>query len=104
MEMILLYEQRWVKIHRKIQDSFLWSDKPYDRARAWIDLLLSAMYKDKKVMIDGKVVIIKKGSFVTSVVKLSEKWGWSRKKVNSFLKVLENEQMVSTKKHQREQL
>ena len=86
----------WIKLHRKIQDCFLWYDKPYDKARAWIDLLLLAMHNDKKMLIDGKVVIIKQGSFMTSVLKLSDKWGWSRKKTNAFLKMLENEKMVTT--------
>lgn len=88
----------WIKLHRKIQDCFLWSDKPYDKARAWIDLLLSAMHRDKKMMVDGKVVIIKQGSFMTSVLKLSDKWGWSKKKTNAFIKMLENEKMVTTKR------
>lgn len=88
----------WIKLHRKIQDCFIWDDKPYDRARAWIDLLLSAMHKDKKTMIDGKIVTIGKGSFLTSVLKLSEKWGWGRKKTTAFLEMLEMEQMIRTER------
>ena len=88
----------WIKLHRRIQDCFLWDDKPYDKARAWIDLLLSAMYEDKKTMINGKVIAVNKGNLITSSVKLSEKWGWSRKKVDSFLKILEDEQMISIKR------
>lgn len=88
----------WIKLHRKIQDCFIWEDKPYDRARAWIDLLLSAMHNDKKMLIDGKVVIVKQGSFMTSILKLADKWGWSRKKTNSFIKMLENEKMVTTER------
>lgn len=85
----------WIKLHRKIQDCFIWDDKPYDRARAWIDLILSATHRDRKTMIDGRVVMIGKGSFLTSALKLSEKWGWSRKKTDAFLKMLENERMIS---------
>jgi len=88
----------WIKIHRKIRDCFLWKDKPYDKARAWIDLLLSAMHDDKKMMFDGKIVIVKRGSFITSILKLSDKWGWNRKKTTLFLKMLENEKMVTTKR------
>ena len=88
----------WIKLHRKIQECFLWDDKPYDKARAWIDLLLSAMHSDKKKLIDGKVVIIKQGSFVTSILKLSDKWGWNRKTVSAYLDMLENEQMITTER------
>lgn len=86
----------WIKLHRKIQDCFLWSDKPYDKARAWIDLLLYAMHSDRKMLIDGKVVVVKQGSFMTSILRLSDRWGWSRKKTTAFIKMLENEKMVTT--------
>ena len=86
----------WIKLHRKIRDCFIWEDKPYDKARAWVDLLLSAMHKDKKMMINGKVVVVKQGSFMTSILKLSDRWGWSRKKTTAFIKMLENENMVTT--------
>lgn len=86
----------WIKLHRKIQDCFIWNDKPYDKARAWIDLLLSAMHRDKKIMIDGNVVIIGRGSFMTSRLKLADRWGWSIKKVDAYLNMLEKEKMVTT--------
>lgn len=86
----------WIKLHRKIRDCFLWNDKPYDKARAWIDLLLSAMHNDKKMLIDGKAVTVRQGSFMTSILKLADKWGWNQKTVRSYLKMLENEQMVTT--------
>ncbi len=86
-------KQGWIKLHRRIQDCFLWEEKPYDKARAWIDMLLSAAYHDKKI---GDTVKLNKGSFVTSAVKLAERWGWSRNKVNSFLAMLESEQMIHT--------
>lgn len=88
----------WIKLHRKIQDCHLWSDKPFDKARAWIDLLLCAMHHDKKLLIDGNIVVIPRGSFLTTRGKLAEKWGWSIKKVDKYLKLLENEKMVTTKR------
>ena len=90
----------WIKLHRKIQDCFLWQDKPYDKARAWIDLLLLAMHHDKKIFIDGEPIIVSRGSFMTSTLKLSDRWGWSRNKVLRFLNVLESEQMLNTKRTQ----
>lgn len=88
----------WIKLHRKIQNCFIWEDKPYDKARAWIDLLMLAMHQDKKLIIDGNVVVIGRGSFMTSRLKLADRWGWSLKKVDSYFKMLENEEMVTTEK------
>ena len=76
----------WIKLHRKLQDCWIWDNKePFDKRSAWTDLLLSAMHNDKKIFSDNEIKIIKRGSYMTSVVKLSERWKWSRGKVNRFL-------------------
>lgn len=91
-------EKGWIKLHRKIQDCWIWSDKPFDKGRAWIDLLLLAMHRDKKLLINDELLTIERGSFMTSILKLSERWGWSRNKTTRFLNELENEQMLHTKR------
>lgn len=88
----------WIKIHRKIQECWIWQEKPFDKGRAWVDLILLAMHRDKKLLIDNEVVVIERGSFMTSILKLAERWGWSRNKVKRFLELLEDEQMLSTKR------
>lgn len=88
----------WIKLHRKVLDCWIWQEKPFDKGRAWVDLLLLAMHSDKKMLIDNEITVIERGSFMTSVLKLSERWGWSRNKVNRFLDVLEREQMLDTKR------
>lgn len=89
----------WIKLHRKLQDCWIWDNKePFDKRSAWTDLLLCAMHNDKKIFSDNEIKIIKRGSYMTSVVKLSERWKWSRGKVNRFLELLEDEQMITTKR------
>lgn len=88
----------WIKLHRKIQECWIWQEKPFDKGRAWVDLILSAMHKDKKLLIDNEIIVIERGTFMTSILKLSERWGWSRNKVMRFLDVLESEQMLNTKR------
>lgn len=88
----------WIKLHRKLQDCWIWQEKPFDKGRAWVDLLLSAMHHDKKILINNEIVIISRGSFMTSIVKLSERWGWSRNKVVRYLNLLEKEQMLDTER------
>lgn len=86
----------WIKLHRKILDCFIWQDKPFDKARAWIDLLLLAVHNDKKMLIDGDVTVVNRGSFFTSRMKLADRWGWSVKKVDTYLNLLEKEGMITT--------
>lgn len=89
-------EKGWIKVHRSIIECFIWTDKPFDKARAWIDLLLLVCHKDKKIMIDGKPFTVARGSYLISRGKLADRWGWSLKKLDNYLRVLEREEMVTT--------
>lgn len=91
-------ETGWIKLHRKVLDCWIWQEKPFDKARAWVDLLLLAMHRDKKLLIDNEIFVVERGSFMTSIVKLSNRWGWSRCKVMRYLELLESEQMLNTKR------
>ena len=86
----------YIKLYRGLQDCWIWQDKePFTKRDAWIDLLLSANHADKKIMIEGKLVTIKAGQFHTSILKLSEKWKWDRRKVAQFIKILAHDEMLT---------
>lgn len=86
----------WISLYRQIVENWIWkSNEPFDKRSAWISLLLKANHKDTKIIIDGKLVEVKKGSFITSEVKLAEEWKWGRKKVRTFLKGLEEDKMLT---------
>jgi len=87
----------WISLHRKIQEHWLWDDLPFSKGQAWIDLLISANHKEKKTLIGNTLIEIEKGAFITSEVKLADRWGWGRKKVRIFLKLLEDEEMIIKK-------
>lgn len=84
----------WISINRSLQNHWLYEDKPFCRSMAWIDLLLSANHADNKILFDNNLVLIKRGQLVTSVRKLSEKWGWSKDKTLKFLRMLEKDEMI----------
>jgi hypothetical protein len=89
----------WIKLHRQIQEHWLWqSKKPFDKRSAWIDLLLLANHEDNKVLLGNELITIKRGEHVTSERKLAERWGWSKTKVRRFLKILENDSMILVQK------
>nr|DAL53417.1 MAG TPA_asm: replisome organizer [Caudoviricetes sp.] len=87
----------WICIHRKIQDNIIWNDKPFNRGAAWIDLLMLANHEDKKIIFNGSVIEVKRGEKITSLRKLSERWGWSITKVKKFLNLLSDEKMINYK-------
>ena len=89
----------WIKLHRQIQECFLWRIKePFDKRSAWIDLLLLMEHQNKNLMIDGKIETIKRGSYMLSIEKLCDRWMWSRNKVKRYLDVLEREHMIVTRR------
>lgn len=86
----------WISLYRKIQDHWLWKQqRKFSQFEAWLSLLFKASYKDKQMMFDGNLMDLKAGEFITSEVKLSEEWGWSRNTVRKFLRTLENQKMLS---------
>lgn len=90
-------QEGWISVHRKIKECWIWDEKPFDRTHAWIDLLLSANHQAKKIMFDGTLYEVERGSFITSIRKLCDKWGWSNTKVKKFLEALTDEEMITYK-------
>ena len=90
-------KQGWVSLHRQIQENWVWDDKPFARGQAWIDMLLMANHCSNKVPIGNEIVLVEAGSFITSEVKLGERWGWSRTKVRTFLELLFSDGMIEKK-------
>ena len=88
----------WIKLHRKIMESSLWSDEPFDERSAWVDLLLMANYEDKQILFNGKSITVKAGQRITSIRKLAHRWHWSNGKVERYLKKLEDAEMISRKR------
>ena len=84
----------WIKLHRKIKDNWIWEDPAM--FQAWIDILLMVNHQDKKIKVNGQLTTIRRGEKLTSILKLAERWGWSRKRVMRFLDLLEEDGMCTT--------
>lgn len=88
----------WIKVWRKIMDNPMWTEEPFTKGQAFIDLLLLAQGTDNEVEIGGKVVKFEAGTVYVSVLELSNRWKWSRGKVNRFLDGLQNDATIRTVK------
>lgn len=86
--------ENYITLSREIMGHWIWSEKPYDKGRAWIDLLMRARWKDGKEMYRGNLVERERGTVYCSMAFLAEKWGWHRQTVKRFLNQLESEGMV----------
>lgn len=88
--------QGWISIHRKIQSHWLYEEnRKFSKFEAWIDLLLLANHQDRKILLGNQLVDVKRGSFITSDLKLMNRWSWSKTKVRKFLSVLEKDEMIT---------
>lgn len=87
----------WISVHRTLQGHWLWSEKPFSKGQAWIDMLMMANHADNKFLLGNELVEVKAGSFITSEVKLMEKWGWGKTKTRAFLDLLQKDGMITKK-------
>lgn len=90
-------DKGWISLHRKIQDHWIWQDKPFSKGQAWIDILLMVNHKEQKVLFNNQVITVEEGEKITSIRQLCDRWGWSNTKVNNFLDLLQKEEMITYK-------
>lgn len=89
-------DKGFIKLYRDIRGHWIWSDP--EMFRAWVDILMMVNHKDNKIIFDGQLVVVKRGSVITSLRKLSAKWEWSKGKTSRFLDMLESDGMIKQKR------
>lgn len=88
----------WVKLHRKIIDNPLWQEKPYDKAHAWLDLIMLTNSQESRITTKyGKEIRVMRSELFTSVRFLCKRWGWTEPKVVRFLDTLVDRGMIAHK-------
>lgn len=89
----------WIKTYRDITDHWVYQDNL--RFKAWMDLLLRANHKGKRIRFNKGFIDIKKGQTITSLQKLADSWLCSRNTVSTILKEFESDGMieVNSSKH-----
>lgn len=87
----------WIKLHRQITDSYIWTtNEPFDRRSAWVDLLLMANHEERSFMLrNGHEQIVQEGQLFTSLDHLAERWHWSRNRVRRYLTLISAQGMCT---------
>lgn len=86
----------FIKLFRQITKHWLWFADPFDRAHAWIDLLLMANWETGMNCINGITFEQQRGEIVVSIGYLAKRWRWSKGKVTRFLDALAGDGMIHT--------
>ncbi|MCM3701876.1 Replication protein O [Paenibacillus macerans] len=88
----------WIKLHRKIQDHWIYQEKrKFSRYEAWLDMIMMANHKNNKFLHGNELVEVERGQFITSELKLMERWDWGKNKLRLFLDLLEKDGMIIKK-------
>lgn len=88
----------WIKLNRQLLDHQLWEEtRKFSKAEAWIDLMLLANHKEKKVIIKNTQYVCGVGELLRSLDTLRKRWGWSKSAVRRFLEMLVMEEQIVTK-------
>ena len=84
----------WIKLHRRIEHNWIWKDPR--KAVAFIHILFRANYEDTEVLIDGKIRLVPRGSFITSYRKLAKEIPLSLQETRTFIGLLESNTVINT--------
>ena len=85
----------YIKLDRGLKNNSIWLEKPFSKGQAWVDLLLLAQGVDREKQYRGKIQHQKPGEVYTSILYLSNRWGWGRNKVYRFLEYLIKSGMIA---------
>lgn len=94
----------YIKLHRKIMDSAVWSDPYY--LKLWMYCLMKATHKEREVILGNQVITLKPGQFITGRNSLAEdlnkemkpKQRLAEKTWYRYMENLERWQMLTIKK------
>ena len=92
----------WIMLHRKIQDSAIWSDS--QAVHLWVNLLLKANHADNEFMRNGALIKVKRGQVLTGRKSLSAETGINESKIQRLLKVFEKCHMIEQQANNRSRL
>lgn len=88
----------YISLHRDIQKHWLYEeDRVFSRYEAWLDILMRVNHTEGKVLHNGKVEMVDRGSTIWSMGDMEHHWKWSNRKVKRFLDCLVVDQMLTYK-------
>ena len=86
----------WICLWRKIRENKLWREpRRFSKAEAFLDLLMAAAYADQEQLWGLETIQVKRGDILDTQGAMASRWGWDRKTVRSFLRVLERDNVVA---------
>jgi hypothetical protein len=89
----------YVKLPRSLQEHPYWPGKKFTKGEAMVDLYFLRSFAPHEVQTGGDFIFLDEGDFVASIRFLAKRWGWSLRKVASFLARLEDDKFLVKKRN-----
>lgn len=87
----------WIAVSRDMRNHAVvgfGSEGRYSRSEAWLDLIMVAQYRPRRVDNKGKSITLEPGQLLGARQWLAKRWSWSEQEVRTFLNRLEAEGMI----------
>jgi hypothetical protein len=81
-------------IARSLWDCDTFTNQKFTQREAWLWLIGAAVWKQTRINLDGRRVVLERGEFAFSLRFLAKKWKWSKDAVSRFFLLLKNEDMI----------
>jgi hypothetical protein len=85
-----------INVSRNLFDDTAFKPEPFTEREAWLWMIMEASYKARSKPVGNLWVDTERGQLASSVRFMAEAWGWSKSKVDRFIKRLENRDMIGT--------
>ena len=85
-----------VNISRRIWRNTAFKAEPFSEREAFMWMIMEASYKPREKRVGNIHINLSRGQLATSVRFMCEAWGWSKSRVDRYLKRLENRDMIGT--------
>ena len=83
-------------VDRGIFDHPIFAPEPFTEREAWLWMLSSAAWADKRVRVGKTMIDLQRGQLAFATRFLAVKWQWSHSKVVRFLNRLKTDTMLTT--------
>ncbi|MGM9778965.1 MAG: hypothetical protein ACI3ZD_11620 [Prevotella sp.] len=90
-------KQGYIKLYRSSLEDPLYFKETFTKWQAWCDLIFMAYHTNAEFFVRNVKVNAKRGCVYMGVREMSERWRWSRSKVERFIKYLEDDKRIKVK-------
>lgn len=81
-------------VDRGIWEHPAFAREPFTQREAWLWLVSEAAYKPRSKRADGKTITLERGQLCHSIRFMADAWQWSKSRVDRFIDMLENRDML----------